>query len=118
MSSGATPALPRWSRRPGNSWIEGLVALARQHRAWIGSVEAWEPAARSQRAQFAALARHLLARYEVPAFMDSVWFKEPGAAAWYLGLEIAAEAHEVLANGLMLLVAGHVVMAILRAIRR
>lgn len=71
----------RWGRRPGNSFVEGLFALARHHQAWIRPVERWQPASRVQHAQFGGLARYLLAKFEVPVFMDSVWFIEAGDEA-------------------------------------
>ena len=64
-----------WGRRPGNTFVEGLIGLARYHREWLRPVAAWRPDSRNQRTQFGALVRHLLARYEVPAFMDVVWFR-------------------------------------------
>jgi len=77
----ADPGSARWGRRPGNSLIEGLIALARHHRDWLQPVETWQAASRSLQVQFGELARHLLARYEVPAFMDPVWFREGNAEA-------------------------------------
>jgi len=59
--------------------IAGLVSLAYHHRRWIRPVEMWssplpQNGYPTREAQFSSLARHLLARYEVPEFMDSVWF--------------------------------------------
>ena len=83
------PGALRWGRSPGNTLVEGVLALARHHGSWIGPVESWRPESRVQYEQFAALARHLLARYPVPDFMDSVWFLEEGEEArrqkrWYV----------------------------------
>ena len=64
-----------WGRRPGNTFVEGLIGLARYHREWLRPVAAWRPGSRNQHTQFGTLVRHLLARYEVPAFMDVVWFR-------------------------------------------
>lgn len=77
----STPGVPRWGQRPGNTFVEGLAALARLHRRWLRPLADWKPRARNVHRQFAALARHLLARYEVPAFMDSVFFRGSGAVA-------------------------------------
>ena len=71
----------RWGRRPGNSFIEGLFALARHHEAWIRPIERWQPDSRVQHAQFGDLARYLLAKFDVPVYMDSVWFIEEGKEA-------------------------------------
>ena len=69
------PAIERFGGRAGNTFIEGLAALARHWGDWFQPVETWQPKSHNRRRQFNALARHLLAQYEVPAFMDSVWFK-------------------------------------------
>jgi hypothetical protein len=68
-------AVQRLGPRAGNSLIEGLFALARHHREWLRPVESWQPDSRSARRQFGSLARHLLARYPVPTFMETAWFE-------------------------------------------
>ncbi len=69
------PGTSRWGRRPGNTLIEGLIALARHYVHWLAPIKTWRPQSRDARAQFNQLARHLLARYPVPTFMDAVWFR-------------------------------------------
>jgi hypothetical protein len=64
----------RLGPRPGNTLVDGLCALARHHHRWQSSPDNWKPAERDERAQFASLAVHLLARYEVPAFLHGAWF--------------------------------------------
>lgn len=76
-----TPALPQLGHQPGNTWIDGLLALANHWRLWCRPVEEWMPRTHNTRRQFASLARHLLAEYPVPAFMDAVWFMAFGKAA-------------------------------------
>jgi PcfJ-like protein len=72
---GTEPAVQYLGREPGNSLIEGLLALARRHRDWLRPVEAWRPESHNTRRQFGSLARHLLANYFVPAFLDAAWFE-------------------------------------------
>jgi len=74
-------AVPRLGEREGNSFVEGLFALGRHWRDWIRPVEEWRPKSHSLRRQFGSLARHLLARYDIPAFMDLAWFEEDGETA-------------------------------------
>jgi hypothetical protein len=62
-------AQERWG---GNPFMAGLLNLARQKRYWVRPVEEWRPSSRSAERQFSQLARHLLAKYPVPEFMDSV----------------------------------------------
>ena len=70
----ARPALQRLGRAEGNTFVEALGALARHSDAWQQSPSEWKPDSRNPRRQFAALVRFLLARYDVPSCLDSVWF--------------------------------------------
>ena len=70
------PAIPYLGPVPGNSFVEGLGMLARHHTSWIRPVEEWRPGSKNPRRQFSSLARHLLAKYEVPFLMDAAWFQE------------------------------------------
>ena len=59
----------------------GLAALAHHHRHWIRCPEEWtstvERNGKPQRIdQFSSFARHLLAKYHVPTFLDEAWFAE------------------------------------------
>ncbi len=74
-------ALPQLGQQPGNTWIDGLLALAHCWWSWRKPVEEWSPRTHNTRRQFASLARHLLAEYLVPAFMDAIWFMGLGEAA-------------------------------------
>ncbi|NKB66439.1 MAG: hypothetical protein GKR89_05220 [Candidatus Latescibacteria bacterium] len=69
------PALAHLDQLPGNTLLAGLAALAHHHRNWLRPVEDWRPQSHNARRRFGALARHLLAQYEMPAFMDSAWFQ-------------------------------------------
>ena len=70
----ARPALQHWGRVEGNTFVEALGALARHSHVWQQPPAEWKPDSRNPRRQFASLARFLLARYEVSACLDSVWF--------------------------------------------
>ena len=67
-------ANPRMGEQPRNCYVEGLISLSRHGSDWMRPVEDWRAASRNKRRQFSSLARHLLARYDPPAFMDSAWF--------------------------------------------
>ena len=56
------------------TYIQGIAAFANHHKSWIRSAETWKVKKHNRDRQFSELARHLLAAYEVPLFMDSVWF--------------------------------------------
>lgn len=55
-------------------FIRGLISLGRFQKKWIRSVEDWKPNSHNRDRQFGSLCRHLLALYDVPSFMDYVWF--------------------------------------------
>jgi hypothetical protein len=85
----ADQAIAHLGPRPGNSYIAGLLALSLRRADWLRPPHAWTPDSQSARRQFSALARHLLARYEVPSFMDACWFLGGGERAsrrqdWFL----------------------------------
>ena len=75
------PVLPRLGEVEGNSFIDGLAALARHGDDWLRRPGDWKPDSRNSRRQFGSMARHLLARYEVPEFLDSAWFRGVGEGA-------------------------------------
>ncbi len=83
------PAIGQFGWQAGNSFVDGLLALARQSRSWIRPAAEWKPQTHNSHRQFSALARHLLTEWPVPAFMDSVWFMGNGRGAvqqqgWFL----------------------------------
>ena len=57
-----------------DAYIQGISALANHHESWIRPLEEWKARKHNRDRQFSELARHLLTAYEVPLFMDSVWF--------------------------------------------
>jgi hypothetical protein len=52
---------------------DGLLALAAYAQDWLRPIDTWSPPAADSTAQFGSLVRHLLARYELPIFLDSAW---------------------------------------------
>jgi hypothetical protein len=69
------PVLRQLGTQAGNTFIDALLDLARHHLHWVRPVEQWKSQTHNSRRQFSSLSRHLLAKYPVPLFMDSVWFK-------------------------------------------
>jgi len=75
--------------RAGGSYrnsVRGLAPLAHHHRRWIRPPECWSTTVQRDGHpqgidQFGDLARHLLSRYQVPTFMDEVWFLGAGEEA-------------------------------------
>lgn len=58
-----------------NTFIAAMGQLARLHAEWIRPLDAWRPASSTSNIQFARLARHLLAKYHVPIFLDACFFR-------------------------------------------
>ena len=75
------PVIPALGEQTGNTFVDALLALARHERDWLRPPEDWQPDTKSSHRQFAALARHLLARYPIPPFMDTAWFRGDAPAA-------------------------------------
>ena len=68
------PVIPAFGAHPHNNFIDGLAALARHSEDWVRPVAEWVPPSHNPRKQFHHLACHLLARYDVPTFMDAAFF--------------------------------------------
>lgn len=68
-------ALGRFGERAGNTYLDGLWGLACNHAHWLRPVESWQPLTHNVARQFSSLAAHLLLRFPVPRFLDSVWFR-------------------------------------------
>src|SRR5262249_13247118 len=52
-----------------------LLALAAHHKDWIRPLEHWRVTSHNTGRQFRSLLRHLIARYDIPAFMDMAWLE-------------------------------------------
>jgi hypothetical protein len=57
-------------------YVDGFARLAREWARWVRPPEAWQPRSHNPGRQFAAFARHLLARYPVPRWLDQVWLDD------------------------------------------
>ena len=68
------PVIPAFGAHPHNNFIDGLASLARHSEDWVRPVAEWVPPSHNPRKQFHHLACHLLARYDVPVFMDAAFF--------------------------------------------
>ncbi|MCH9648636.1 MAG: PcfJ domain-containing protein [Deltaproteobacteria bacterium] len=80
----ATPVIGTYSRGMHNCMLGALASLATYHEVWIRSADQFKPKSKSARKQLGELTRFLLAKYEVPSFMDSVWFKRSRTQGWFI----------------------------------
>ncbi|WP_197998602.1 PcfJ domain-containing protein [Gimesia aquarii] len=85
----AESVIPGLETSPFNTYLGGLIWITGRHADWIRPIEKWKPQTNNAHQMFASLLRHLFAKYEVPRFLDSVWFLKPSKEArlmqkWYL----------------------------------
>ncbi len=58
------------------SYIKGFESIANHSDSWIRPLETWHVKRHNRDRQFSELLRHLFVTYDVPPFMDRVWFTE------------------------------------------
>jgi hypothetical protein len=80
-------------------FVDGLIALCRRHAEWIRSPRDWCARSHNARRQFASLARHLVARYPVPAFLDAAWLRRDADAERYRDWFIQVGSGESIRHG-------------------
>jgi hypothetical protein len=61
-------AIRRYGNTASNTFLAGLGQLALHCNDWLRPLENWRPEHHQPRNQFLTLARHLLAKYDVPQF--------------------------------------------------
>jgi hypothetical protein len=66
--------------RQPHLYLEGLIKLHERKGLWLRDPLVWRPTSHNSARQFSSLARHLLAKFDVPVFLDSAWFRS-GAGA-------------------------------------
>lgn len=66
--------------RQSRLYLEGLIRLHERKAQWTREVLNWRPDSHNAGRQFSSLVRHLLARYDVPAFLDEAWLRNDRGA--------------------------------------
>lgn len=56
------------------NYVVGVNELIKQRAVWVRTLNEWRPSTHNIDRQFSSLARHLLARFDIPTFMDKAWF--------------------------------------------
>lgn len=64
-------------------YMDALLHLHRRRGQWLRDPLEWRASSHNVGKQFASLLRHCLARYDVPAFMDSAWLRGDKGAYRY-----------------------------------
>ena len=65
------------------TWLDPLIRLWHRRGQWRRPVMDWRPNSHNRERQFASLLRHLMADYDVPSFMDTVWLRNDKGSARY-----------------------------------
>lgn len=78
------PAVANYPRDVHNTFIGGLAAISTHNHGWLRPLSEWKVASNNPGRQFGSLVRHLFARYEIPPFFDSVWFRRSRTQNWFL----------------------------------
>lgn len=70
-----------------SDYIKGVISFVAHYGLWLQPIFNWQAKTHNVDRQFSSLARYLFAQYDVPAFMDSVWYKgEAKARGWFIHL--------------------------------
>jgi hypothetical protein len=69
------PVVAQFGDDASNTYIGGMLALALRNGVWSRDPTDWTPGSHNSRRQFGSLARHALAVYDAPWFMDTAWFQ-------------------------------------------
>jgi hypothetical protein len=56
-------------------YANALLALSAHADDWVRRLDGWRARSHNARRQFQSLVRHLIARYEIPTFLDAAWFE-------------------------------------------
>ena len=66
-------------------FVKAIQSILKYSNRWIREIQTWKVKKHNRNRQFADLLRHLFVVYEMPAFMDNVWFKDNTTHhEWYI----------------------------------
>lgn len=63
------------------TYLDPLIRLWHRRGQWRRPLEEWRPRSHNRERQFSSILRHLMADYDVPAFMDTVWLRNDSGSA-------------------------------------
>lgn len=71
-------------------YMAGLIKIFERNRQWIRDYKKWKPKSHNKNKQFRELVQHLFGTYQIPKFMDNVWFRRDKGSYryrnWYIKL--------------------------------
>ena len=69
------PVVSAIGPQAGNTYLDAMLHIAIRYHERFRPLEDWKPHTADPREGFAALVRHLFARFPAPRFMDESWFQ-------------------------------------------
>ena len=71
-------------------YMSGLIKMFERNQQWKRDYKGWKPKSYNKNKQFRELLFHLFGTYQVPKFMDNVWFRRDNGSykyrEWYIKL--------------------------------
>ncbi|MCG9128048.1 PcfJ domain-containing protein [Candidatus Poribacteria bacterium] len=66
-------------------FVTAIHTISKYSNRWIRPIQTWKVKKHNRNRQFADLLRHLFVAYDIPAFMDNVWFTDNSTHhEWYI----------------------------------
>lgn len=66
-------------------FVKAIHAISTYSNSWIRPIETWKVKKHNLNRQYADLLRHLFVQYDIPTFMDNVWFADNSTHhEWYI----------------------------------
>lgn len=66
-------------------FVKAIHTISKYSNRWIRPIQSWKVKKHNRNRQFADLLRHLFVAYDMPAFMDNVWFADNSSHhGWYI----------------------------------
>ena len=80
------------------NYAKALIEIAHYHDLWIRPIETWKSTTHNRDRQFASLLRWLFVQYDMPFFMDSVWYDRDSFnwILWYIEIGMGMSSYKVL----------------------
>ena len=80
MNSQVFRRIPSYRLHKASGSAVATLQLGAWHSKWVRGPKRWRCNSHNPARQFSSLARHLLADYHVPNFLDSAWFRPRGGS--------------------------------------
>ncbi len=76
--------IKQYGENHANQYLYAFKKINDMRDFWIRDLDTWKCKSHNQTRQFSSLVRHLFAKYDIPLFMDSVWFMRENWFEWFI----------------------------------